>query len=208
MRRTWIIIGIIMLLFTMAQIISTYAKYTTGATATVQKQAGAWVIKVNNEDITLNNGLQKTFNINGLTYPENEYVVENKLAPASSGYFDIVIDPTGSSVAIRFDVTLDVQNLNAFDSIRFTSAYRVVNGEEVSQGIVKTGTNTYSGVISLNDVRNEVASTIRFYIGWDEEETDEGDESDSELGSLKDVTTSLPVNVVVTQYLGETISTM
>ena len=51
-RRTWILIGICMLLFTVFQIISTYAKYTTTATATTEKQAGAWVIKVNSDTIS------------------------------------------------------------------------------------------------------------------------------------------------------------
>ena len=54
MRRTWIVIGIGMLLFTTFQIISAYAKYVANATATVSKQAGAWVIEVNNE--TISNG--------------------------------------------------------------------------------------------------------------------------------------------------------
>lgn len=52
MRKIWILIGICMLLFTVFQIASTYAKYTTEATATTEKQAGAWVIKVNNETIS------------------------------------------------------------------------------------------------------------------------------------------------------------
>ena len=52
MRKTWILIGIIMLLFTSYQIVTTYAKYTATATATAQKQAGAWVIKVNDDSIT------------------------------------------------------------------------------------------------------------------------------------------------------------
>ena len=46
---------------------------------------------------------------------------------------------------------------------------------------------------------------LRFYIGWDEEETEEGDEADSGLGSLKDISTALPVTVVVSQYSGATI---
>ena len=118
---------------------------------------------------------------------------------------DVIIDPTGSSVAVRFDVTLDVSGLSQYDAINFTSAYRVVNGEEVSEGMVRTADHTYSGVISLSDVTNGVASTMRFYIGWEEEETEEGDVSDTQLGNVKDVTADLPVNVVISQYSGETL---
>ena len=204
MKKTWILVGIIMFLFTSYQIATSYAKYTAEADATVEKQAGAWVIKINDDDIS-NSNAQTTFDIDELVFPENEFVVDGKLAPASSGYFDVVIDPTGSSVAVRFDVTLDVSELNDYDAINFTAAYRVINGQEVSQGMVRTGSHTYSGVISLDDVENEVASTMRFYIGWEEEGDDEGDEEDTHIGNIKDLSASLPVNVVVTQYSGETL---
>ena len=54
MRRTWIIIGVCMLLFTTFQIISAYAKYVANATATTSEQAGARVVKVTPE--TISNG--------------------------------------------------------------------------------------------------------------------------------------------------------
>ena len=204
MRKTWILVGIVMFLFTSYQIATTYAKYMTEATASVEKQAGAWVIKLNNKDIS-NSNSETTFDIDELIFPENEFVVPGKLAPSSSGYFDVVIDPTGSSVAVRFDVTLDVTGLSAYEAINFTSASRVVNEEEVSEGMVRTADHTYSGIISLDDVKNGIPSTMRFYIGWEEEETEEGDESDTQLGNLKDITTKLPVNVVISQYSGETL---
>ena len=52
MKKTWIVIGIIMLAVSIYQIALTYAKYVTTATATVEKNAGAWVISVNDEDIS------------------------------------------------------------------------------------------------------------------------------------------------------------
>lgn len=204
MKKTWILVCIIMLLFTSYQIATTYAKYMTEATANIEKTAGAWVIKINDNDIS-NSNSETTFDIDDLIFPESEFVVEGKLAPASSGYFDVVIDPTGTSVAVRFDVTLDVSGLSAYDAINFTAVYRVINGEEVSANMVRTGDHTYSGVISLDDVKEGIASTMRFYIGWEEDETEEGDESDTQLGNIKDITAKLPVNVVISQYSGETL---
>ena len=75
----------------------------------------------------------------------------------------------------------------------------------MQDGLTQTGNNTFTGIISLDDVENEVPTTLRFYIGWAEEETEEGDEADSGLGSLKDISTALPVTVVVSQYSGATI---
>lgn len=204
MKRTYTLLGIIMLIFTFYQIATSYAKYIAEATAVVEKQAGAWTIKVNNTDIS-NSNSETTFNVDNLIFPESAFVAENKLAPGANGYFEIVIDSTGSSVAVRYDVTLVVDNLNIIDSIRFTKACIVVDGEEVEEGIIKTGDNTYSGVISLEDVTNEVQTTLRFYIGWEELENGQGDIADTELGLIKDISTNIPVDVVVTQYLGEPI---
>lgn len=204
MKRTYIILGIMMLIFTFYQIATSYAKYIAEATAVVEKQAGAWAIKVNDTDIS-NSNSETTFNVDNLIFPESAFVAENKLAPGANGYFEIVIDSTGSSVAVRYDVTLVVDNLNIIDSIRFTKACIVVDGEEVEEGIIKTGDNTYSGVISLEDVTNEVQTTLRFYIGWEELENGQGDIADTELGLIKDISTNIPVDVVVTQYLGEPI---
>ena len=196
-----------MLLFTFYQVATSYAKYIAEATAVVEKQAGAWAIKVNNTDIS-NSNSETTFNVDNLIFPESAFVAENKLAPGANGYFEIVIDSTGSSVAVRYDVTLVVDNLNIIDSIRFTKACILVDGEEVEEGIIKTGENTYSGVISLEDVTNEVQTTLRFYIGWEELENGQGDVADTELGLIKDISTNIPVDVVVTQYLGEPIIAM
>ncbi len=204
MKRTYTLLGIIMLIFTFYQIATSYAKYIAEATAVVEKQAGAWAIKINNTDIS-NSNSETTFNVDNLIFPESAFVAENKLAPGANGYFEIVIDSTGSSVAVRYDVTLVVDNLNIIDSIRFTKACIVVDGEEVEEGIIKTGDNTYSGVISLEDVTNEVQTTLRFYIGWEELENGQGDIADTELGLIKDISTNIPVDVVVTQYLGEPI---
>ena len=204
MKRTYTLLGIIMLIFTFYQIATSYAKYIAEATAVVEKQAGAWAIKVNDTDIS-NSNSETTFNVDNLIFPESAFVAENKLAPGANGYFEIVIDSTGSSVAVRYDVTLVVDNLNIIDSIRFTKACIVVDGEEVEEGIIKTGDNTYSGVISLEDVTNEVQTTLRFYIGWEELENGQGDIADTELGLIKDISTNIPVDVVVTQYLGEPI---
>ncbi len=52
MKKTWVLICIIMLFFSAYIIADTYAKYITGATATASKQAGAWVIEVNDTDIS------------------------------------------------------------------------------------------------------------------------------------------------------------
>ena len=150
-------------------------------------------------------GAVTTFDIDSLTYPASSYVAPNKIAPGASGYFEIEIDPTGTSVAVRYDVTLDTTGLNALDEIEFSSAKKVVNGSEVTGGIVKSAANTYSGTISLSDVQSGTPTVLRFYITWENKGTDAGDEDDSALGLVEQQDIGLPVSVVVSQYSGETI---
>ena len=205
MKKVLVLIGLIMLSFTIFEIVDSYAKYTSESYATIQKQAGAWVIEINDSDISSRNS-SKQFAINSLTYPSNEYVLENKIAPSSSGYFDIVIDPSGTSTAIRFDVTIDFSELDISDAIDFESA-NILGDNNTLTSMTRTGEYTYTGIISLSNVLNNVPTTARFYISWDEDLTGTNDEEDSRLGVLREETSlNLPVSVVISQYSGETIT--
>mgnify|MGYP006916102120 CR=1 FL=1 len=194
MKKVYILISLIMLIFTTYQVATSYAKYTANASATGSKQAGAWVVKVNSEEITSKTST-KQFVIQNLTYPSTSaYVQANKMAPTANGYFDIVIDPTGNSTAIRFDVTMDLSALTVSNSIHFNAAYKVVNGVETAEGMVRTGQNTYSGIIPLADVKAATSTTARFYIIWEDDGSGTNDDPDSELGKVRDTTLNLPIN--------------
>ena len=206
MKKIWILVSLIMILFTTYEVAETYAKYVSETTATVDKQAGAWVIKINNIDLTSSTGEVKNFSINSLSYNSGDYVLANKFAPSASGYFDIVLDPTGASVAIRYDLTIDFSELSDISSeMSFDFACKVVNGVEDRNALMRTAANTYTGTISLDDVKNEVSTTARFYIKWEDDGTGTNDQADSALG-VSGGTLSIPVSVVVSQYSGETIT--
>lgn len=193
-----------MLIVTIFVIANSYAKYIAEASGTIERQAGAWVIKVNDTDISSSSS-ETEFKIDKLTYKKNDYVEEGKIAPSSVGYFDVTIDPSGTSTAVRFDVTIDTTELGISDAINFTDAKLVVDGVESDKTLTRTAEKTYSGIISLDDVQKGVLTTARFYIKWNDEETTLGDKSDSQIGSTKDVSLGLPIVVVVSQYLGETL---
>ena len=106
MRKIWILSALIMLLVTLYQINSTYAKYFTQANGIVEETIGAWIVKVNDTNIATESTVEN-FTINALKYNSNDYVLEGKIAPGLLGYFDITIDATEASVAVRYDVTID-----------------------------------------------------------------------------------------------------
>ena len=204
MRKIWILLTLIMILITAYQINTTYAKYFTEAQGIVEETIGAWIVKINGTNIATEADIQ-TFTINDLNYNSNDYVLDGKIAPGLLGYFDVVIDATGASVAVRYDVTIDFDKLDISDSIRFAKLVKVVNGLEDETGIVQTAENTYTGTISLADIEAGTTNTIRVYLGWRDDGTGVNDAKDSILGTTKDIQVAIPVEVKASQYLGEEI---
>ena len=91
---------------------NTYSRYVADTTGNVKMSFAQWQILVNDEDITNNTSSSVTLNP---IIEQNEYVESNKLAPSSTGYFDISIDPTNVDVAFNYTITLDVVNENIPD---------------------------------------------------------------------------------------------
>lgn len=205
MKKIWILSALIMIVITLYQINNTYAKYSSQASGTVEETIGAWIVKINETNIATGQDNQ-TFTINQLTYNSNDYVLEGKIAPGLLGYFDVKIDATGASVAVRYDITINFEQLDVSDSLYFAKLVKVVDGTESDTGITKTGDSTYTGVISLEDIEQGTTSTVRIYLGWADDGTGVNDEADSILGTTKDIQVSIPVEVKASQYLGEEIT--
>ena len=204
MKKIWILSALIMLLITLYQINSAYAKYSTEAQGIVEETIGAWIVKVNDTNIATEANVEN-FTIDALTYNSNDYVLEGKIAPGLSGYFDVTIDATEASVAVRYDVTIDFSKLDLSDSIKFTKLVTVVDGVESEEGITQTEESTYTGVVTLDDISAGKTNTLRVYLSWEDDGTGINDEEDSMLGTNKDIQVSIPIQVKASQYLGEEI---
>ena len=205
MKKIWILSALIMLLITLYQINSAYAKYSTEAQGIVEETIGAWIVKVNDTNFATEANVEN-FTIDELTYNSNDYVLEGKIAPGLSGYFDVTIDATEASVAVRYDVTIDFSKLDLSDSIKFTKLVTVVDGVESEEGITQTEESTYTGVVTLDDISAGKTNTLRVYLSWEDDGTGINDEEDSILGTTKDIQVSIPVQVKASQYLGEEIT--
>lgn len=204
MKKVWILSALIMIVFTFYQINYTYAKYLTEASGQAQKSIGAWLVKVNGTNISTGTEKQK-FEINQLQYNSNNYVLEGKIAPGLMGYFDVEIDATEASVAVVYDISIDFSSLNVSDAIKFSKLVKVIDGVEEQTGIVKTGASTYTGTIDLSEIEQGKTATVRVYIEWEDDKTGVNDEADSILGKQMNLKVPIPVEVTVSQYMGEEI---
>lgn len=175
---------------TIFMVIDSYGLFESKNVLNVDSNIAKWNVFINGTDIKKN----ETFVVDKINLINNDNVLEGKMAPGSKGYFDIVIDPTDTDTSIRYDISFDFSSLN--DKI-------VVSGiEEITSGnLVRTGKNTYSKVITLNEIKNGITNTIRVYIKWD----NSNDESDSAIGSVINNFINVPVTITAYQYLGEKI---
>lgn len=93
---------------------NTYSRYVADTTGNLKMSFAQWQILVNNDDITNNSSSSVILTP---VIDENKYVESNKIAPSSSGYFDISIDPSNVDVSFNYSITLDVVNENIPDLI-------------------------------------------------------------------------------------------
>ena len=69
--------------------------------------------------------------------------------------------------------------------------------------LIKTGENTYTNVLTLNDIKTGIKNNIRVNFSWNNIETNNIE--DSKLGLIYNNKIEIPVEIEVLQYLGEEI---
>lgn len=203
MKKVLKILTLVMLIFTILKIGDTYAKYFAKAhTETLSKDVGQWLIKINNQDIYSETGQIVEFNLNnfnnfakiGAVAGDTQIGASNKIFPGSEGYIDIQIDPTGTDVAVKYDIEL---NLTGVSDLAITARLEMASGENT---LVQTDANTYYGIINLEEVQAGTAKTVRCYLKWENDENN--NEIDTAAGENVDSELNLTAKVTVTQYLG------
>ena len=190
MKRVLLLISLLMLFFTIYLTMDTYALFESNKNYDVSSDIAKFVIKVNGSEAKT-----EEFVVDSIAYYENEYVIENKIAPLVDGYFDIVIDAEEVEVSLRYDIEFDFSSLSIQGLV--ISSITELGGNT----LVLTDKDTYSGVITLADMDSSTVNTVRVSISWQNDEAN--NEVDSSWGMVADKVISIPVNVKLTQYLGE-----
>ncbi len=152
-----------------------------------------WNIKINNTNVT--NGVTEQFTITDIHFGGDSNVRSGKLAPGTSGYFTLAIDPTDTQVSVRYEILLD-QEAFGNENIKVTSL-QLVSGNNT---FTKINDERYVGIIPLSDKR---VNTIRINVEWENHE--ENNEADSIIGTQAG-DLEIPVEVHLMQYFGEVIS--
>ena len=92
-----LVIAVLLVIILSFMIGKTFSKYVSEVKGTGTAEIANWVFKVNGkEDVVQNVNLLSTYN--------NETLINNKVAPGTSGNFNIVVDATGSEVGVDYTV--------------------------------------------------------------------------------------------------------
>lgn len=191
---------------------NTYSRYVADTTGNLKIAFAQWQILVNNSDIT--NKTTSSVVLNPIIN-KNEYVESNKLAPSSSGYFDISIDPTNVDVAFNYEITLSVVNDNIPDLM--ISKYAILD-KDYQEGNTITYNNIENNKITGSLDLDKIASgtdeiiesnfepfIIRVFFEWYEGESEQmNDEEDTLIATSTDETElEISAEIKFEQKLGE-----
>lgn len=157
---------------------NTYSRYVADATSDIKIGFANWQIKVNDSDIS--DGTVSTINIVP-TMDTNTNIASNTVAPSSSGYFDIVIDPTNVDVSFDYTISIELLNENMPDLI--ITEYAFLSEESQNIDKIPLENSTISDSFDINTDSYQ-PFTVRVFFKW-YEGTDENmdDSSDTLIGS-------------------------
>ena len=196
MKKVLKILALIMLIITMLKIGDTYAKYYSEAIAELEQSVGQWVIKINDMDIYSETGQTVEFDMDIQNLVADENTMPGKISPGSTWAADIKLDPSGTDVAVRYDIEVSPAQIETVDAEYHITA---IDGETQ---VIKTGANKFTGIITLAEVQENKQAQIRCSVIWNNNE--ERNTEDTQLAGTSQ-SIEIPLTIKCTQYLGEEI---
>lgn len=148
---------------------TTFSRYETVENVPVVLSVAEWKIRINNEDIEESNEFSL---INTQTTSGAKTISNNKIAPDSNGYFDIILDPTDTAVSIDYKIELDKSVLEK-NGINLKLTEWSTNMGQDRNAIEN---NTITGEILIKKVDGKTVKfteedtlTIRIYWSWNQD---------------------------------------
>ena len=195
-KKIIILVCMCSILILIYEIVHIYAIFYSKVTGNVEMKNGKWVIEINGTEIS--KGVQKDFVIDQINIDQNEHVKEGKLAPGLSGNFEIQINPKNTDVSVKYEISLNEENLKN-SSLKIKS----ISETEYNNELIRTEKNTYTAIIPLEKIKQGVTNSIKIEVEWENLEENNGE--DTKEGKKYQSVLQIPISVRVCQYLGEKI---
>lgn len=208
-----LIVFLVCVLALTATIQATYSRYASNSTGTVSTEIARWQIFVNNNNVTESYNSSMTFTPN---LDSNVNIAANKIAPTSTGYFDIAINPTNVDVSFTYNISFSVPEDSIISDVNVTE-YAIYEGTEITaeaegslEKIDFSGTSITDTLFYQNGDTPFSFSpfVLRVYFEWiDGENETMDDEADNIVGNAaasdEDFKFELNANINFKQYIGE-----
>lgn len=156
---------------------------------------GKWNILVNNQN--LNSVYSDDITLDDISWESNSHVSDGMAAPGRRGVISFEVDPTDTDVAVKYTITFRDHN----DDPSYLLTIRGISTDGTP--LVRSGEYSYTGIFSLQDIRNSNTKTVSIDVEWVNDESN--NESDSLIGSQSAEARFLYINMEAVQYNGESI---
>ena len=205
MKKLLTILLLIMIIISFFQIANMYALYKDQLQGDYRNLLGVWAVKVNGVDIS-SGGKNLTFTMteDNLQYIDSATVKENKMAPGTQACFEITVDPTDTDVSILYTLNIKLSEIKeAKMSLVKVENYFQKATEQITNETVYTGEESHKAVIPIEKINEKYINHIKLYFEWTNVEAN--NEKDSVLGATESAKISVPLEINLKQYTGETI---
>ena len=175
---------------------ATFTLLESNVDANVSTSVAGIKLRINGVDaVTYSDGtLDNQIILHNTTW-ESTHIRSSKIGPGSTGTIDLTLDPTGSEVAILYEFRFVDKNIDGDKLLTFTS----INSDNST--ITRTSVDTYTGVISLDDINNSRTVHLTASFLFDYLTDTEGITEDNQV--LDDL---FEIHFHAIQYNGETIT--
>ena len=202
LKKFKVLIVIASLAITLSLMSNTYSRYIASSDGNVEIEFAKWQLLVNNTDITTNSSSNISFEP---TIESNANVANNKVAPSSTGYFDVEIDPTNVDVSFKYTINLDIQNENIPDLL--ITKYAIIPNDYLEGDSLKfenISDNLITNTLTYNQNTFE-KFTIRIYFQWIEGENESMNDTDDTIignnAAIEDSTFTINANIQFEQII-------
>ncbi len=169
-----------MLIILVSLMSNTFSKYVSSADGDLNVSFAKWQILVNNLDIS------EAANSEILFVPvidSNNEVEENSVAPSSSGYFDIAIDPSNVALSFNYNISFSIENDDIPDLM--ISEYAILPVDDSPIEKISLDTNIIEKDMIYDPENPFKPFTIRLFFKWYEGENELMDDlADTEIGTV------------------------
>ena len=195
-RRIVLIIFIILFVgcFLYMGALGTYTSYESQIEGNASSKTAGIQLKINGEDVVASGGVLDNRIILDNTTWVSTHTREEKISPGSSGTIDLELDPAGSEVAILYEFRFVDKMIDEDKLLNF--------GDIVCDDtLVQTAVDTYSGIITLDDIEDEKVINLSVDFYFDYLNDIEGITEDNQV--LDDL---FEIHFHALQYNGETLT--